>query len=81
MFEPVHGSAPDIAGRGIANPIAAIWAGAMMLDHLGERDAGARVVHAIESVLAAVDGPKTPDVGGKATTAQVGAAVAAAVAG
>jgi isocitrate dehydrogenase len=49
MFEPIHGSAPDIAGKGIANPIAAIWAGAMMLDHLGERSAHDRILQAIES--------------------------------
>ncbi|MFB2563032.1 tartrate dehydrogenase [Rhizobium sp. IMFF44] len=52
MFEPVHGSAPDIAGRGIANPIAAIWSGAMMLDHLGERDAAARIIAAMEAATA-----------------------------
>ena len=52
MFEPIHGSAPDIAGKGIANPIAAIWAGAMMLDHLGERDAHDRILRAIEAVIA-----------------------------
>jgi tartrate dehydrogenase/decarboxylase/D-malate dehydrogenase len=52
MFEPVHGSAPDIAGQGIANPIAAIWSGAMMLDHLGERDAAAAVMAAIETATA-----------------------------
>ncbi len=78
MFEPVHGSAPDIAGKGIANPIAQIWTGAMMLDHLGHADAGAAVVKAIERVLAE-GGPRTPDLGGKAGTAEVGAAIAAAV--
>ncbi|TWB53674.1 tartrate dehydrogenase/decarboxylase/D-malate dehydrogenase [Rhizobium sp. ERR 922] len=52
MFEPVHGSAPDIAGRGIANPIAAIWSGAMMLDHLGERDAATRIIAAMEAATA-----------------------------
>ena len=78
MFEPIHGSAPDIAGKGIANPVGAIWAGAMMLDHLGERAAHDRIVSAIERVFA--DGQiKTPDLGGKATTAQVGAAVAQAL--
>ncbi len=52
MFEPVHGSAPDIAGKGIANPIATIWSGAMMLDHLGEKDAAARVMTALSAVTA-----------------------------
>jgi tartrate dehydrogenase/decarboxylase/D-malate dehydrogenase len=66
LFEPVHGSAPDIAGRGIANPVAAIWAGAMMLDHLGEPDSAARIVAAFESVLAS--GIATSDLGGTART-------------
>jgi tartrate dehydrogenase/decarboxylase/D-malate dehydrogenase len=75
MFEPIHGSAPDIAGRGIANPIGAVWAGAMMLDHLGEGDAAAQVVSAIEGVLA--DGSvKTPDLGGTSTTRDMTAAIA-----
>jgi tartrate dehydrogenase/decarboxylase/D-malate dehydrogenase len=78
MFEPIHGSAPDIAGKGIANPIAAIWAGAMMLDHLGERAAHERILKAIESVLA--DGNvKTPDLGGRAGTADMSKAIAAAM--
>jgi tartrate dehydrogenase/decarboxylase/D-malate dehydrogenase len=78
MFEPIHGSAPDIAGQGIANPIAAIWAGAMMLDHLGERSAHERILRSIESVLA--DGRvKTPDLGGRATTADMAKAIAAAM--
>jgi tartrate dehydrogenase/decarboxylase/D-malate dehydrogenase len=78
MFEPIHGSAPDIAGKGIANPIAAIWAGAMMLDHLGERSAHDRILRAIESVLA--NGHvKTPDLGGKATTAEMTKAVTSAL--
>ncbi|MGP6157438.1 MAG: tartrate dehydrogenase [Vulcanimicrobiaceae bacterium] len=77
MFEPVHGSAPDIAGRGIANPIGQIWVGAMMLDHLGHPDAGAAVVRAIETVLES--GPRTPDLGGTALTADVGKALAEAV--
>jgi tartrate dehydrogenase/decarboxylase/D-malate dehydrogenase len=77
MFEPVHGSAPDIAGRGIANPIGQIWSGAMMLDHLGHPDAAAAVLRAVESVL--VRGPRTPDIGGIATTADLGAAIAAAL--
>jgi len=75
MFEPVHGSAPDIAGKGIANPIGQIWSGAMMLDHLGHPDAAQAVVHAIEDVLR--EGPRTADLGGKATTKEVGKAIAA----
>ncbi len=78
MFEPVHGSAPDIAGRGIANPIGQIWSGAMMLEHLGEREAATAVVRAIEAVVG--DGPRTPDMGGNATTRDLGAAVTAALA-
>ena len=77
MFEPVHGSAPDIAGKGIANPIGQIWSGAMMLDHLGHPQAAEAVVAAIETVL--VDGPRTPDMGGEATTEVLGTAIAAAV--
>jgi tartrate dehydrogenase/decarboxylase/D-malate dehydrogenase len=77
MFEPVHGSAPDIAGRGVANPIGQIWSGAMMLDHLGHPDAAAEVMAAIEKVIAS--GPRTRDMGGKASTAEVGEAIAAAV--
>ena len=73
VFEPVHGSAPDIAGQGIANPIGMIWSGAMMLDHLGCPEAGAAIVKAIENVLQ--EGPKTPDLGGKANTADLGKAV------
>jgi len=78
LFEPVHGSAPDIAGRGIANPIGQIWCGAMMLDHLGYRDAHDAIVAAIERVTA--DGPRTPDMGGDAKTGDVGRAVAEALA-
>jgi tartrate dehydrogenase/decarboxylase/D-malate dehydrogenase len=78
MFEPIHGSAPDIAGKGIANPIAAIWAGAMMLEHLGEAAAAARIVQAIERVVSTGD-VRTPDLGGKSTTRDVTASVAAAV--
>ncbi len=78
MFEPVHGSAPDIAGRGIANPIGQIWSGAMMLDHLGHADAAAAIITAIETVLRDSD-VKTPDMGGKATTEQLGAEIAAAL--
>jgi len=78
MFEPVHGSAPDIAGQGIANPIGQIWSGAMMLDHLGEPDAAAAIVSAIEAVIAG-GGPKTPDLGGQAKTADLGRAIAEAI--
>jgi tartrate dehydrogenase/decarboxylase/D-malate dehydrogenase len=78
MFEPIHGSAPDIAGKGIANPIAAIWAGAMMLDHLGERRAHDRILAAIERVIGD-ERVKTPDLGGTATTAEMTKAVAAAL--
>lgn len=78
MFEPVHGSAPDIAGRGIANPIGTIWAGAMMLEHLGHRDAAAAVMAAVEGCLEN-DGPRTPDLGGSADTVTVGAAIASAL--
>jgi tartrate dehydrogenase/decarboxylase/D-malate dehydrogenase len=78
LFEPVHGSAPDIAGRGIGNPCGAIWSAALMLEHLGEAEAAARVLAALERVCR--DGPRTRDVGGEAGTAEVGDAVAAAVA-
>jgi tartrate dehydrogenase/decarboxylase/D-malate dehydrogenase len=70
MFEPIHGSAPDIAGRGVANPLGQIWAGAMMLDHLGERAAAAAVVDCVEWSLGST-GTRTADVGGSAGTAQV----------
>ena len=74
MFEPVHGSAPDIAGQGIANPIGQIWSGAMMLDHLGHGDAAAAVLGAIERVLA--ESPvRTPDMGGTASTSDLGQAI------
>ncbi len=73
MFEPIHGSAPDIAGKGHSNPIGAIWAGAMMLEHLGQSEASSRLIGAIESVLA--DGiVRTPDLGGTATTTEMTAA-------
>ncbi len=76
LFEPVHGSAPDIAGRGIANPIGQIWCGAMMLDFLGHRDAHDAVLRAIERVLEPGAGaPRTPDLGGTAATADVGRAI------
>jgi tartrate dehydrogenase/decarboxylase/D-malate dehydrogenase len=76
MFEPVHGSAPDIAGRNIANPIGQIWAGAMMLDHLGEQAAGAAILQAIGDALLAGEA-LTPDLGGLASTQDLGAAVEA----
>jgi tartrate dehydrogenase/decarboxylase/D-malate dehydrogenase len=77
LFEPVHGSAPDIAGQGIANPIAQIWSGAMMLDFLGRRDAHDAILRAIEKVLEPGSGaPRTPDIGGKAGTADLGKAIA-----
>ncbi|MBK6603316.1 MAG: tartrate dehydrogenase [Betaproteobacteria bacterium] len=76
LFEPVHGSAPDIAGKGIANPIGQIWSGALMLDFLGHREAAAAVEAAIERVLCAASAPKTPDLGGNARTADLGRAVA-----
>ncbi len=79
LFEPVHGSAPDIAGKGIANPIGQIWSGAMMLDHLGETAAAAAVEEAIARVLADPAAPRTPDLGGKAGTRELGTAIAAAV--
>jgi len=69
MFEPVHGSAPDIAGGGIANPTGQIWAACMMLDHLGEHEAGAELLLAMEATLAG-SGVRTADLGGTATTAQ-----------
>ena len=78
MFEPIHGSAPDIAGRGIANPVGAIWAGALMLDHLGYRDLHDRVVAAVSQVLAAGQ-VRTPDLGGTATTHDVTQAIVAAL--
>jgi tartrate dehydrogenase/decarboxylase/D-malate dehydrogenase len=77
LFEPVHGSAPDIYGKKIANPIGQIWSGAMMLDHLGCLEAAAAVMKAIEKTLQ--QGPKTPDMGGKAGTADLGKAVADAL--
>lgn len=78
MFEPVHGSAPDIAGQGIANPIGQIWSGAMMLEHLGHQAAADDIVGAIERVLSG-GGPKTPDLGGQASTRDLGDAIAAEV--
>ncbi len=82
LFEPVHGSAPDIYGKNIANPIGMIWSGAMMLDFLGNGDvrytqAHDAIVRAIETVL--VEGPSTPDLGGKSSTTEVGKAITAAI--
>jgi tartrate dehydrogenase/decarboxylase / D-malate dehydrogenase len=73
MFEPIHGAAFDITGKGIANPIGAIWTAAMMLEHLGEREAAVRLMDAVERVTAS--GLRTPDLGGKATTREVTSAV------
>jgi len=78
MFEPVHGSAPDIAGKMICNPIGQIWSGAMMLEHLGETAAAEAIVKAIEAHLAE-GGPRTRDMGGQAGTAEVGKTLAEAV--
>ena len=74
LFEPVHGSAPDIAGKGIANPIGAIWSASLMLDYLGEHEAGDHLLAAIERTIAA-GRVRTPDIGGDATTQAVGAAI------
>jgi tartrate dehydrogenase/decarboxylase / D-malate dehydrogenase len=74
VFEPVHGSAPDIAGQGIANPCGAIWSASLMLDWLGEEDAARTVMTALEAVCR--DGPRTRDIGGSAATREVGEAVA-----
>ena len=86
LFEPVHGSAPDIAGRGIANPIGQIWSGAMMLDFLGRAPGvnGEPFHAAHDAILRAIEdvcehGPRTPDMGGDATTEQVGRAIASAI--
>jgi tartrate dehydrogenase/decarboxylase / D-malate dehydrogenase len=79
IFEPVHGSAPDIAGRGIANPVGAIWSAALMLEHIGEPEAHTSVMAAIEAVCR--DGPRTRDLGGTASTSEVGDAVARRVRG
>ena len=78
MFEPVHGSAPNIAGKGLANPIGAVWSAALMLEQLGENDASKRLMRALEDVCR--DGPRTPDIGGNVSTSQVGDAVARKVA-
>ena len=75
MFEPVHGSAPDIAGQGVANPVGQMWAAAMMLEHLGEAEAGAQLIAAFEAALA--DGVRTGDLGGTASTSEFTEAVLA----
>lgn len=74
LFEPVHGSAPDIAGQGIANPCGCVWSAALLLEHLGEHGAALRVLRALEEVCR--DGPRTRDIGGSASTAEVGDAIA-----
>jgi len=73
VFEPVHGSAPDIAGRGVANPVGAIWSAALMLEQLGKPAASQRVLAAVARV--ALEGPRTRDLGGTASTTEVGDAV------
>ena len=76
LFEPVHGSAPDIAGKGIANPIGQIWCGAMMLEFLGYKDAHDAILSAIEKTLDPKSGaPRTPDLGGKSSTSDLGKAI------
>jgi tartrate dehydrogenase/decarboxylase/D-malate dehydrogenase len=75
LFEPVHGSAPDIAGQGIGNPSGAIWSASLMLEHLGEAGAASAVMRALEDVCRG--GPRTRDVGGTATTREVGDAIVA----
>jgi len=79
LFEPVHGSAPDIAGKGVANPIGMIWSGAMMLEHFGHADAARAIVSAIERVLGDPHAPKTRDMKGTAGTTDLGKAIAAAL--
>jgi tartrate dehydrogenase/decarboxylase / D-malate dehydrogenase len=74
IFEPVHGSAPDIAGKGLANPIGAVWSASLMLDHLGETEAAARLMRAVEAVCK--EGPRTRDIGGTGSNSEVGDAVA-----
>ena len=79
LFEPVHGSAPDIAGKGIANPVGQIWSASLMLEHLGETAAAAAVLAAVERVLARGGDALTPDMGGSATTVSLGEAVCAEI--
>jgi tartrate dehydrogenase/decarboxylase/D-malate dehydrogenase len=78
VFEPVHGSAPDIAGHGVANPVGALWSASLMLDDLGETDAAAALLEAVEAVC--LSGPRTKDIGGTASTREVGDAVVARLA-
>jgi tartrate dehydrogenase/decarboxylase/D-malate dehydrogenase len=78
MFEPIHGSAPDIAGKGIANPIGCIWAGAMMLEHLGHRELHDKVLGAVERVVASGKN-RTPDLGGGAKTKDLADAIVAEI--
>jgi tartrate dehydrogenase/decarboxylase/D-malate dehydrogenase len=78
VFEPVHGSAPDIAGQGVANPVGALWSASLMLDHLGETEAASALLDAVEAVCRA--GPRTRDIGGTASTREVGEAVVARLA-
>jgi len=80
MFEPVHGSAPDIAGMGVANPVGQVWSAAMMLEHLGETEGAAAIPRGIETVLGSEKAPKTRDLGGTATTEDLGRAIAEAIA-
>jgi 3-isopropylmalate dehydrogenase len=77
MFEPIHGSAPKYRGLNVANPIASIWAGSMLLDHLGEHEAAAAVLTGIERAIR--DRTLTKDMGGEASTSEVGDAIASAV--
>ena len=79
MFEPAHGSAPDIAGRGVANPLGAVWSGVLLLEELGQPDAAVSVLRAMEQLLAS-GGPRTPDLGGTASTDEVGEALEGALA-
>jgi tartrate dehydrogenase/decarboxylase/D-malate dehydrogenase len=79
MFEPVHGSAPDIVGKGIANPIGQIWSASMMLEHLGEHKAAERILQAIQSVLVQKREVLTPDMGGNGTTQLLGDAIVEAL--
>jgi tartrate dehydrogenase/decarboxylase/D-malate dehydrogenase len=82
LFEPVHGSAPDIAGKGVANPIGQIWSAALMLDFLGHRDAHDAIVRAVEAALDPASGaPRTPDLGGRDSTRDLGLAISQALAG
>jgi tartrate dehydrogenase/decarboxylase/D-malate dehydrogenase len=81
MFEPIHGSAPDIAGKGIANPIGQVWSGAMMLEHLGHTEAARAIEGAIETLIAEHKDARTPDMGGKMSCKELGKALAELVKG